>query len=240
MTDNKFKAVLFDVERTLLCNRIEPSQVYLDTAIELGASDICLDAVNAELARAITAMPTTVDNNISLSLEWTKEFNTLLLASLGLDKKAARRGAKALESYYAKATSYFIYPEVIDVLKTLSGAGISLGVIANWSENLPTLLKRLKIDKYFDFVVSSSELRSQKPDRAIFDRVLFRCGVAAEDALHIGADFDRDISGALSAGMGAILINRQENAESELHEGVRIVNSLYDVLDICELTTHGI
>ncbi|MDP6962612.1 MAG: HAD hydrolase-like protein [Planctomycetota bacterium] len=240
MTDNKFKAIIFDAESTLFGERVERAQVFLDKANEFGAELSCIDHVTAELNRAEAAMPKTIDNNISLSTTWTKELNRQVYSSLGLSAGDALKAAKDTVAYYSKAKSYFVYPDVAESLKALSVAKIPMGVLANWDENLPDLIKRLRLDKFFDFVVPSAELRTPKPERAIFDRVLFRCGIAAGDALHIGADFDRDINGALNAGMSVLLMDRQNNIESPIYEGVKVVSSLYDVLDCCELTAHGI
>lgn len=240
MTDNKFKAVFFDAEHTLFCTRVSRPQVYLDAAIEHGATDISRELVASEISRATSAFEDTIDGNLRFSHSWWLAYNTSIFSALGLASKAAVRASKSIDAYYSKADAYQVYPETIEILKVLSATGIQIGVLANWAEDLPALCKRLKIQKHFGFIISSSELRALKPDRAVFDRILFRCGVAAEHALHVGADFERDVCGALNAGMNAALIDRSDNLDNELHEGVRVINSLHDVLDICELTAHGI
>ncbi|MFT7517061.1 MAG: putative hydrolase of the HAD superfamily [Myxococcota bacterium] len=240
MNDNKFKTILFDAESTLFSDRIKRHTVYLNAAIEYGATELDIDFVDAELARASVSLANIVDNNVPFSREWWLTYNSMVFCALGLSKKNAAKASKSVVTYFSKADAYDVYPEVVEVLKSLAASGVQLGIMANWCEDLPVLIKRLKLEKHFDFVVASAELRAEKPDRAIFDRVLFRCGVAAENALHIGADFDRDIQGALDAGMHALLIDRNDNVESTLHEGVKVINSLYDVLDICELTAHGL
>lgn len=240
MNDNKFKAVFFDAEFTLFSEKTKRSQVYLDIAVENGATDLSTDFVAGELERALSSTPNSIDGQLKFSQAWWTTYNQTAFAALSLNEKSARKAAKMAAAYFSKAVAYSVYPEVIEVLKALSSAGIQTGIVANWSEDLPALAKRLKIGKYFDFIISSTELRAEKPDRAIFDRVLFRCGVAAEHSIHIGSDFDRDVNGAINAGMHAILIDRDKNLESQLHEGVKVINSLYDVLDICELTAHDI
>jgi HAD superfamily hydrolase (TIGR01549 family) len=240
MNDNKFKAVFFDAEFTLFCEKIKRSQVYLDAAAEYGSADLSMDFVEAELSRALSTTPSSINGQVKFSRAWWITYNANVFAALDLSTKDAGRASKTVVAHFSKATAYMVYPEVAEVLKVLSSAGIQTGLIANWSEDLPVLAKRLKLEKLLDFIIPSAELRAEKPNRAIFDRALFRCGVAAESAIHIGADFERDISGALTAGMHALLVDRSKNAECGLHEGVKVINNLYDVLDICELTAHDI
>ena len=89
-----------------------------------------------------------------------------------------------------------------------------------------------------DFISSSAELRCEKPQRAIFERTLFRAGASAESCLYVSADFEQNISAALDSGLNVMWLNRATNIENERLEGVKIINSLYDVLEVCELTTH--
>ena len=240
MNDNKFKAVFFDAEFTLFCEKIKRSQIYLDAAAEYGSTDLSIDFVEAELSRALSTAPSSINGQVNFSRAWWMTYNANVFAALDLSPKDAGRAAKIVVAHFSKASAYMVYPEVAEVLKALSSAGIQTGIIANWSEDLPVLAKRLKIEKLLDFIIPSAELRAEKPNRAIFDRALFRCGVAAESAIHVGADFERDISGALTAGMHALLVDRDKNIECGLHEGVKVINNLYDVLDICELTAHDI
>ena len=240
MNDNKFKAVFFDAEFTLFCEKVKRSQIYLDAAAEYGSTDLSIDFVEAELSRAFSTTPGSINGQVKFSRAWWMTYNANVFTALDLSPKDAGKASKTVTAHFSKAAAYMVYPEVVEVLKALSSAGIQIGIIANWSEDLPVLAKRLKLEKLLDFIIPSAELRTEKPNRAIFDRALFRCGVAAESAIHVGADFERDISGALTAGMHALLVDRDKNIECGLHEGVKVINSLYDVLDICELTAHDI
>ena len=58
----------------------------------------------------------------------------------------------------------------------------------------------------FGAVVVSGEVGVGKPDAAVFRVALERLG--ADEAVMIGDSLDRDIDGALAAGLGAVWINR--------------------------------
>jgi HAD superfamily hydrolase (TIGR01549 family) len=79
--------------------------------------------------------------------------------------------------------------------------------------NGPPDIQRLKLSQtglgpVLDSVVVSAEEGVGKPDPAAFRLVLERLGVGAADAVMIGDSWERDIRGALEAGMAAVWIGR--------------------------------
>lgn len=64
------------------------------------------------------------------------------------------------------------------------------------------------IGKYFTTSVSAHLVGIAKPDRRIFDITARALGVANEEVLHIGDDFELDVQGALAAGMQAYYVSR--------------------------------
>jgi HAD superfamily hydrolase (TIGR01549 family) len=78
--------------------------------------------------------------------------------------------------------------------------------------NGPPDIQRLKIAQagigsFFSAVVISGEVGIGKPDPAIFLRALDLIGVAPEHAVMVGDSWERDILGALSAGMRAVWVS---------------------------------
>ena len=68
---------------------------------------------------------------------------------------------------------------------------------------------------YFEHVVASLEEGVEKPDPRLFQIVLDRLGVEAENALHVGDSPRDDWQGATDAGMRALVIDRGNPAPSE-------------------------
>ena len=80
---------------------------------------------------------------------------------------------------------------------------VMLGVISNWDDRLPLLLRRLGIAHHFDMIVTSHELGIEKPSAGIFDRARALAGVATgARCVHVGDSFKRDVVGAATAGKG--------------------------------------
>jgi REG-2-like HAD superfamily hydrolase len=90
------------------------------------------------------------------------------------------------------------------------GSGPKLGVLSNTDDRLSTILSALDLSKYFDFVATSYETKTEKPNRDIFDTALnmARLGAPSSSAsYHIGTSVDSDVVGAVSAGWTALRYN---------------------------------
>ena len=61
----------------------------------------------------------------------------------------------------------------------------------------------------FDAVVAGADVGAGKPDRAIFARALDALGATPDNAVMVGNDLDKDVSGAICAGIRAIWVNRE-------------------------------
>lgn len=90
------------------------------------------------------------------------------------------------------------------------GAGPKIGVIANFDDRLHGILKDLGIHGVFDFVLTSYECRSQKPDPGMFTEAVMRTAGYCQGpahAYHVGDSIDTDILGANAAGWNGMRLN---------------------------------
>lgn len=62
-------------------------------------------------------------------------------------------------------------------------------------------IKRLGLDKYFSFVVTSEEAGAEKPSLEIFNLALQKLKVTAKETAMIGDSLEKDITGAQNAGI---------------------------------------
>jgi FMN hydrolase / 5-amino-6-(5-phospho-D-ribitylamino)uracil phosphatase len=74
------------------------------------------------------------------------------------------------------------------------------------------------IGKYFKTSVSAHLVGIAKPDKRIFDITGQALGMANENILHIGDDFELDVQGALAAGMQAYYVCRPDQGLAPLTE----------------------
>lgn len=111
---------------------------------------------------------------------------------------------------YSGPSRYFsLYNDVVPCLDSLAETDLKLAVISNWDVSLHRVVRALGIEDRFEFVLASLEEGVEKPDRRLFEVALVKLGLEPAEVLHVGDDPIDDVSGALGAGMRALLIDRQ-------------------------------
>jgi putative hydrolase of the HAD superfamily len=233
MARSQIRAIFLDAGGTLFTERRPRAATYAIVARAHGAK--LDDAAMADVLAATHAeLPSSLEGCYRYSLEWFRTFNARALVAAGV---SARRTAKAHEDLvrrFQDPRSYRVYPEVIETLAALNARGVLLGVVSNWTEHLPELCRALGLAEHVRFVLASAELRAQKPERAIFERALFRAGVPAEETLHVGDRPELDVCGALDAGLRAAWLDRAASGQPPPREGVPVLRDLGGLLALHE------
>ena len=128
------------------------------------------------------------------------------------------------------SSCFQLFADVTPTLDRLKRQGMRLGLISNWQRGLNLFCEELGVASYFDVIISSAEVKSEKPDPRIFHEALARLDVSPGCALHVGDSIDQDVLGASSVGMRAILLDRgcmQSSVDvSKIHD----LHKLEDVL----------
>ncbi|MFH1140061.1 MAG: HAD-IA family hydrolase [Pseudomonadota bacterium] len=94
-----------------------------------------------------------------------------------------------------------IEPDLLDLLEFIrTSKNIRSAVNTNRSNTIAPLLSHFGLDRYFDLVVSSLDVRRPKPDPESLLLILDKLGAPAEQALFIG-DSPTDAAAARSAGV---------------------------------------
>jgi len=122
------------------------------------------------------------------------------------DRQQQRSFITACREYH-DAYSFFdqVYPDALMALEKLQANKIRVIAISNAPGTLDRDLTKCGIRDYFEHVLDSGVEGVAKPDPEFFTRALDRCGVAAEEVLHVGDNPTADVQGALAVGMQAAL-----------------------------------
>ena len=108
------------------------------------------------------------------------------------------------------------------LVSRLKEAGYKIYGLTNWSmETYPTIRDRYTVFSLFDGIVVSGEEHLLKPDRKIYDCLLERYGLEAEESVFLDDNAD-NVAAAMSIGMGAVQFINAEQAEQELRERYNI------------------
>jgi putative hydrolase of the HAD superfamily len=105
-------------------------------------------------------------------------------------------------------TQFVLFDDVLPTFKTLKERHLKLGLITNASKDAISIHRKLGLEPYLDFTVTSEEAKTDKPDPAIFLLALEKAGVIPSAAIHVGDQYEVDIVGARGAGITPVLIDR--------------------------------
>ncbi|CBN77932.1 haloacid dehalogenase-like hydrolase [Ectocarpus siliculosus] len=127
---------------------------------------------------------------------------------------------------FTSTTAWELVPGAEEVLEDLrawvgeDGGPRALGAVSNFDERLHPLLKNLGVYDSFDFVLTSRECGSEKPEPHMFLEALKRAGSSGGGdgdgrGVIVGDTFRTDVLGARSVGWDAVLITRGKDPATE-------------------------
>ncbi len=146
---------------------------------------------------------------------------------------ARAAGALSLEQITAAmldALRFVAYPDACAALVRLRALGLKLVVVSNWDVSLLAVLCDVGLAGMVDGVVTSAEVGRPKPAPEMFAAALTLAGCAPGRAVHVGDSLDQDIHGALAAGIGAVLLCRDQAESAQPPPGVPRIASLAELL----------
>ncbi|HZY96181.1 MAG TPA: HAD family hydrolase [Candidatus Cybelea sp.] len=125
---------------------------------------------------------------------------------MGHDPELAQRSAERYHAYRAK---YFtLFPGAVELLRELRELGMKLGIVTNGlSETHREKIALLQISEFFDAVFLADEVGMVKPDPLLFAHACRTLGGAPAHSAMVGDRYERDIHGAIEAGLYTVWLN---------------------------------
>ena len=208
----RYDAVFLDVDKTLM---------WVDVDVEGYVEDLEPYSTNGTLTveeacePLVESLHTHISQNINYPTkeelaEFRRENARKTAEALGLDAPT-----DVLKEALERRLIFRPYPESEEVMEELLAIGLPLYVVSNWDVALEGVLENLGWVRYFDGIVASAKVGSEKPERAIFEEALRLAGLAErrDRVVHVGNDPVSDVEGAISAGIDAVLIDREGDLE---------------------------
>ena len=124
-----------------------------------------------------------------------------------------------------------LFPEARSLLEYLKNKGYKLAVASNRPEKFSRILiKHLKIDTYFDYVLCGDKLKRGKPHPEILNRIMRKLGIPIRQAMYIG-DMTVDAQAGRRAGVDTFIVTTGSSTKSEIRKEkpYRIISSLKEV-----------
>ena len=160
------------------------------------------------------------------SLEWDigklrKEIFRIKLAPLASNQaELAMLTEDSYEYFLDKRHDIIFYDGAITALEELANL-CDLGVLTNGNADI----KKLGIDQYFKFSISSLDVKSNKPELGHFEQALRLSNLDPNEVLHIGDHQVADMIGATDAGFSALWFNnKQSNWEQDISKPNEILD----------------
>ena len=135
-----------------------------------------------------------------------------------------------LQAEFETPAHFHLFPDAIPTLESLRDVGYRLGIISNWSWNLPDLCDGLGITGHFEHIVTSARVGASKPHRAIYDYALHWFGAQPSECVQIGDNAVADVAGARAVGMHGVLIDRRGREHTGEYPVVRALAEVPEVV----------
>ena len=107
-----------------------------------------------------------------------------------------------------------------------------MGIISNWDVSARAILKKHRLDVFFEHVFISSEVGCEKPDVKIFQRALEAASIRPGECIYVGDNYYDDAVGSRKAGIEPLIINRYGQL------GIEELGECSVICDIRELPGH--
>jgi HAD superfamily hydrolase (TIGR01549 family) len=205
------RAILFDFGNTLLReDHCEPS-AGIRSLLRLATGPIACEPEKAEQAAIELYAEVRAQRESGLVEFPCRSFLRLLgdLWNIAWDMPPG-----SLELEFWKALGSMEPEDGIDaVLEWLKGRTIAIGVVSNAmfsGEVLSWELARHGLAGAFRFVMSSADYGLKKPHPALFRAAVARLGLQPKEVWFVGDNIEKDVGGALRAGLTAVWYNRQD------------------------------
>ncbi|MEX1023737.1 MAG: HAD-IA family hydrolase [Planctomycetota bacterium] len=213
------RAIFFDFGNTLAREVPTRFEIYAEAARRRGC-DVDERAMAQLMGAAHEALPLRVDGGFRYSDAWFGAFiERIFGGALGLPAADVAEVRRELFRRFEDASTFEVFAGARELLRDLRDAGLTLGLVSNWSARLPRLLAALELERSFDFVLCSAIEEVEKPDPAIFERALERAGHAAETCLHVGDQPEND-GAAAKVGIDVLFVDHENVLEHAGHARV--------------------
>jgi HAD superfamily hydrolase (TIGR01493 family) len=193
------KAIIFDLQGTLLENGVYPSptkQVKFILGIRRDFHDyvplfekVLMTKNYSSLSEGFKAVATEFDTQVP-------EFVFEKLVGLWNKNKILSK----------------MYPETIEVLEDLK-KNYKLVLAANLDSFSKDIISRFSLDKYFDQTFISCDTGMLKTDKEYYDKIAESLKLSKEDLLMVGDSIDSDMKNARESGVATVLVDRRDRME---------------------------
>lgn len=143
-------------------------------------------------------------------VEWHLVTKTQGQFLMDLDKKISiDKQEVAIINNFLAPDQYELYPETNEALMALKKAGVKLVLVTNSPPTSKFAFEKLGLSQFFCKTVFSCDIGLMKPDKRIFQYAIESFDAEPKEILMVGDSLEKDVNGAITAGLNAILLDRK-------------------------------
>ena len=241
MTQHRIKAILFDLGETLLnFGKLKTSSLFAE------AGRLTYDFLK-QLSQPVGNFHFYLWHNLIglrihhlISTITGNDFDSLTLLKKNGQKKGFDLTDEQWEQlnwlwYQPLSTKASIEPDLAHTLTKLTNDGLKLGIVSNTfvhSSSLDRHLAQYELLDFFPLRIYSYQLHCRKPHKEIFLAAAEQIGERSEDTLFVGDRINKDIKGAINAGMIPILKTAYTNTGKKIPSGVRTIDTIAELPEL--------
>jgi putative hydrolase of the HAD superfamily len=198
------KAVIFDLDDTLVDQKSAARAAVVGWAAEHGITD---PDVGQRWAR-ISEIHYERYQRRELTFAQQRTTRVREFLAVDIDEEAA---SVLFDGYLTRyEAEWTAFDDAVPALRRTRAAGLTAAVLTNGDEDHQRFkLAKLGLTDEIDILIASSTLPAGKPDPRAFGYTIEKIGVEKNQALMIGDSLEKDVYGALDAGVDAILLDRR-------------------------------
>lgn len=156
-------------------------------------------------------------NDADIEATW-RRYHSLMLRELGFGDREHELIDKIIEGHLS-ADAWLPYPDTIAALELVRGHPSRnsappprIAVISDFGSALADVMQAVGLGPYIDVLLISAVEGLAKPAREFFELACARTGIAPANAVMVGDSYRADVVGARSAGLDAVLLDRNGTA----------------------------
>ncbi|HYD03882.1 MAG TPA: HAD family hydrolase [Alphaproteobacteria bacterium] len=128
-----------------------------------------------------------------------------------------------------------LYSNTIYTLDYLKSSGLKIALVTNSDGERPIKLNRvkhLKLDKYFDYIITSDDTKLNKPDPAVWNLLIKESGINPKECMMVGDHPDIDLASAKKLGM--ITVWTKQHISFDLRSKY-VDYEISDIQEVCNI-----
>jgi putative hydrolase of the HAD superfamily len=203
-------AVVFDFFGTL--TPVSSSEAWASNAARLAG------VMGVSPAALIEVLEASFPERISGALGDVRQTVAVIADRLGVQLTEAQL-IEATQTRRAVQESMFeLRPEALGVIGYLRSAGMRIGLVSDCTTELPDAWSRLPLAALVDAPVFSCVEGTRKPDPRLFRKAAADLGTDPDRCVYVGDGGGRELTGASSVGMRAVLLAGPDWHEHRDHD----------------------